>query len=151
MSKQLVVTKWSQESVDTICSQVRSSKSLRTICMDETLPDYEYVLERLEGDQEFQERMAKALLTMLMAETTEIMERANTAGGEFALDPVDIAKAKLEIDTRLRLLREVKGELKQIQGAQEGQGSSLRVVMDIIGDSVANVPPGATEIKSLKG
>ena len=31
--------------------------------------------------------MAKALLTMLMAETTEIMERATTAGGEFALDP----------------------------------------------------------------
>lgn len=85
-------TKYSQELIDNICSQIAEGKSLRTICDDDSMPTRETVRVWLRDNDVFSAQYARARDEQADYYADEIIEIADTEK--------DPQKARVRVDSR---------------------------------------------------
>jgi len=107
------VVRRSPELCDEICERIARGETLRSICREEGKPSWTTVYDWINDDPEFALRIARARDLGHDAIAEECMGIADESGAEVAVDPktgrlvVDgevIQRAKLRIETRIKLL-----------------------------------------------
>jgi len=107
------VVRRSPELCDEICERIARGETLRAICREEGKPSWNAVYEWINADPEFASRIARARDLGHDAIAEECMVIADESGAEVAVDEktgrlvVDgevIQRAKLRIETRIKLL-----------------------------------------------
>ena len=85
-----------EEVADDICSLLANGESLKTICERPGMPSRNTAYRWLRENQDFRDNYARATEDRADAMFEDILTIADTVKA----DPVEIAKAKLKIDTR---------------------------------------------------
>lgn len=85
-----------EEVADDICSLLANGESLKTICERPGMPNRSTIYRWLRGNDDFRNNYARATEDRADAMFEDIL----TIADNVKEDPVDIAKAKLKIDTR---------------------------------------------------
>ena len=87
---------YSKETADKICDQIARGMSLRAICLSDDMPATSTVCLWLSKDPEFSEQYARAREEQADTFVGQIIDIADNVPP----DSAEVAKAKLQIDTR---------------------------------------------------
>lgn len=106
-------SKYTEELADEIVERISTGVTLREICREEGKPHWTTVYDWIRDNQDFALRIARARELGHDAIAEECIEIADDSGAELTIDPktgaikIDgeaIQRAKLRIETRLKLL-----------------------------------------------
>lgn len=94
-----------------ICERLATGEPLRVICRDEGMPAWRTVYDWLAADSEFAARFARARVAGFDALAEQCLEIADDETHDWVMskkgvvaDEVAIGRARLRVDTRLKLL-----------------------------------------------
>ncbi len=89
-------TLYSENLIDEICSRIAQGRSLRNVCLDDDMPAMSSVMKWLDENKEFSEQYREATTIREDLYFDEVLCIADSVKAE----PAEIAKARLQIDSR---------------------------------------------------
>lgn len=105
------VSTFTQEVADAICERLAMGEPLRAICRDEGMPAWRTVYDWMEANEAFAAAIARARSAGFDALAEQCLDIADDERHDWAMtkkgvvtDEVAIGRAKLRVDTRLKLL-----------------------------------------------
>lgn len=113
-------TSYTQEVADLICERLAEGESLRTICLDDALPDRRTVIRWKNANETFRHQYARArdeqaelyaddIVDISDDGTNDYVERTRKDGSVEAVPDYDhIARSRLRVDSRKWLLSKLK-------------------------------------------
>lgn len=114
--------KFSQELFDAICERIANGESLRSICVDEGMPNQRAVMRWLEADEALQQQYARSREQQADTIFDECLQIADKA--------VDPQIARLRIDTRKWMAGKMRPKVYGDKVAlTDGEGGPLQVVI----------------------
>jgi hypothetical protein len=139
---------FTQEIADEIVDRIASGEPLRVICRDEHMPAWRTVYDWLDNNQTFAARFARARELGEDAIAQQCLEIADNERHDWVLtkkgeitNEVAIGRAKLQVDTRLKLL--AKWNPKRWGEKQQIEHSGKMSLEQLIAESMAPAAPGA--------
>jgi hypothetical protein len=147
---------YSPELVAVICARMAEGVSLRSICLDEAMPDKSTVFRWLAAHNEFRDQYARAREARADAMAEEILEISDDDSGDAITDPDSgatrlntefVARSRLKVDTRkwlmARMAPKVYGDkvTQELQGPDGGPVSTITKIELV----AAPIPEGMGE------
>lgn len=112
-------TKYTQKLADEICDQIAEGKSLRTICVDESMPDKSQIFRWLRKNEDFRDQYARAKEEAVEAMIEDMIDIADDGTNDYMTitkgnhsynveDREVTNRSRLRVDTRKWIVSKLK-------------------------------------------